>query len=361
MFGCDAGWADCNRDGGDGCEVEIYTNPDHCGGCGRTCAPAHARGACASGTCGVGTCETGYADCNGWSFDGCETDLTSTSDCGICDNVCPYGARCIDGHCGGGAPGDTRETARSIDLWSAQTLLDADTTTAVHDTTGPCGCTATGRDVFFTFRLTQPELVYADTVGATWDTSLFFQDAAGANIATAGVAFGLACNDDGGLAGCTTGTLSQVLVRLEAGTYYLVLSGCGSGRATIRFQHLAVGTGTLVALAGGSRTLTGSTSGSSRVSTTCGSGVGPEAIYFWHTCPGAPGGTFTAATCGLASWDTILEQRSAARSLAACNDDGCDVQSSITAAIPTGPGIHVLQVDGFGGASGSYGVEVTRP
>jgi hypothetical protein len=35
--------------------------------------------------------------------------------------------------------------------------------------------------VFYRFTLTAPEIVYADTIGATWDTALFFQTSTGTN------------------------------------------------------------------------------------------------------------------------------------------------------------------------------------
>ena len=36
-YPCDVGWADCNGDLADGCEVNTMVNPSNCGGCGVTC------------------------------------------------------------------------------------------------------------------------------------------------------------------------------------------------------------------------------------------------------------------------------------------------------------------------------------
>jgi hypothetical protein len=94
--------------------------------------------------------------------------------------------------------------------------------------------------VFFVFTLTAPEMIYADTVGTGFDTSLFLQDAMGRNITDPGTVGGAACNDDNGV-GCGTGLQSIIVARLPAGTYYLVLSGCGAGAGTIHFQHLPAG------------------------------------------------------------------------------------------------------------------------
>jgi hypothetical protein len=110
---------------------------------------------------------------------------------------------------------------------------------------GSCGCTS-GNDVFYRFTLTAPELVYADTIGATWDTSLFLQSSTGTNLTSAGTTGGITCNDDYGL--CPTsgtgsiGRQSQIMARLGPGTYFLVLSGCSQGAAAIRFQHLPAAT-----------------------------------------------------------------------------------------------------------------------
>jgi hypothetical protein len=152
------------------------------------------------------------------------------------------------------------------------------------------------------------------------------------------------------------------MARLNPGTYYLVLSGCGWGPATVRFQHLPVGNGSLTLLGpGSSATVSGTTSGSG-IMFGC-TGVGPENTYFWYSCQSYAGGAFSASTCGGASWDTVLYQRSASRSpTEICNDDACSVQSNISGSIPSGPGLHTLYIDGFGStSSGAYTITYTRP
>jgi hypothetical protein len=91
-----------------------------------------------------------------------------------------------------------------------------------------------------------------------------------------------------------------------------------------------------------------------------------ENTYYWYTCGASAVGTFAASTCGRATWDTVLEQRSAARPANACNDDGvglgCGLRSSISSSIPAGAGIHTLYVDGVGATQlGTYGAAVSRP
>jgi hypothetical protein len=49
----------------------------------------------------VDRCSDGFADCNGLSGDGCETDLLNTTErCGRCDVACTGSQRCRSGVCG---------------------------------------------------------------------------------------------------------------------------------------------------------------------------------------------------------------------------------------------------------------------
>lgn len=50
---CGDRWADCNGNFDDACEVDIFSDPENCGGCGIACAPGQA---CAGGRCVVEPC-----------------------------------------------------------------------------------------------------------------------------------------------------------------------------------------------------------------------------------------------------------------------------------------------------------------
>jgi hypothetical protein len=101
---CSAGTADCEggSDAAAGCETALSA-VDHCGGCAVKCpTPAHASAACKDGGCAVGECASGWADCNGDPADGCEVDLSSADDCGKCASPCalPHASsRCDQGNC----------------------------------------------------------------------------------------------------------------------------------------------------------------------------------------------------------------------------------------------------------------------
>jgi len=83
--------------------VDFLTDPDNCGACGAPCkmpGPNQAR-ACKKGVCAY-ECAPGFADCNGDPSDGCEVDLSvHPAHCGACGNSCDLaaGQPCIEGKC----------------------------------------------------------------------------------------------------------------------------------------------------------------------------------------------------------------------------------------------------------------------
>ncbi|MBI4702883.1 MAG: hypothetical protein HY744_17335, partial [Deltaproteobacteria bacterium] len=88
---CKQGYGDCNANMNDGCEIDTTSNASHCGGCGKPCAPvANGTAACTASVCGVGSCNQGFGDCDKNAGNGCEINLTSDkNNCGSCGNVCP--------------------------------------------------------------------------------------------------------------------------------------------------------------------------------------------------------------------------------------------------------------------------------
>jgi hypothetical protein len=93
------GLADC---GTAGCR-DLRSEVDYCGSCSNKCpAPKdHQRRACHKGTCEL-ECLPGFADCNGDPSDGCEIDLTAhPANCGACGNRCDVaaGQPCVEGKC----------------------------------------------------------------------------------------------------------------------------------------------------------------------------------------------------------------------------------------------------------------------
>jgi streptogramin lyase len=69
---CNAGYADCNGDRADGCEVEVATSATHCGRCGNACNFANGTGTCTMGGCRLTACDAGFDNCDGIDANGCE-------------------------------------------------------------------------------------------------------------------------------------------------------------------------------------------------------------------------------------------------------------------------------------------------
>jgi len=104
LLQCSPGFANCDIDSSNGCEVTLGSDINNCGGCGVVCAqPAHATRSCLNGVCGLGQCSVGFADCDNNSADGCEASLSNDkNNCGSCGNVCnlPHaGEGCSSGAC----------------------------------------------------------------------------------------------------------------------------------------------------------------------------------------------------------------------------------------------------------------------
>lgn len=95
---CLVGFSDCNHSPGDGCEADITASLAHCGGCQTPCSEVGGVASCALGNCLI-TCDTEHADCNGDVGDGCEVTLASDPEhCGLCDHSC-LGADCLNAAC----------------------------------------------------------------------------------------------------------------------------------------------------------------------------------------------------------------------------------------------------------------------
>jgi hypothetical protein len=90
---CNGGFQDCNSDFcGDGCEVDVRTDPLNCGACGNACAPGQV---CWAGTC---LCPAGMTRC----ASGCVDLSVDTRNCGACGRRCPGGSEGGGPSCEGG-------------------------------------------------------------------------------------------------------------------------------------------------------------------------------------------------------------------------------------------------------------------
>ncbi|MBI5516821.1 MAG: hypothetical protein HY909_23755 [Deltaproteobacteria bacterium] len=385
---CNTGFGNCDGNDANGCEADTQTQVAHCGGCGRACALPNATPACRGGGCVIASCNTGFGDCDGMNATGCETDLgASDLHCGACRRACAAGTRCAAGLC---VPvNDTPGTATAVDL--ARTRVDLPFVNVNANTTVPVStacASSSGADVFFRFDLTRQEVIYADTLGAGFDTVLFL--AVRGRLAGSFVQYRrescegtfctplsplpgeLFCNDDmtRGASefgpGCGAGgNASMIAAILGPGTYFLGVAGYGTatGTGTVHFEHLPYTFPPYsdaqpsyipnVVTGGQYRYTRVPIAGASAYPATCGLGAGPEHAYWWRSCPEATAVRFRANTCpSIAVTDTVLDLRHGSGAAGACNDDqtGCVAgtrSSYIDTTLPVGAGLHVLTMDTY--------------
>jgi hypothetical protein len=258
------------------------------------------------------------------------------------------GATLADGSC---------EAPIPIPTDSSQTDITVDTTGRAHITDVPCA--TTGSTVVLSFVLTQPELVYADTFGASWNTVLAFGDYCDGASGVLPATGTSTCNNDA----CGT-SQSQAIALMGYGRHYLFVTGPPnqSGQVTVHFQHALAGTGPLTPLPAGIGTLQGTTSGTGGVSL-CEASA-PENSYWWSSCSTYQGGVLAASTCTGTTFDTVLSLQVPRAGTLNCSDDEptCGVWSKMSVVIPKGAGIVVLTVDGgTGSAKGAYTLTYQRP
>jgi hypothetical protein len=93
---CSTGTADCDDDPTD-CEADV-TLLTQCGTCGVRCVGTNGTVVCGDRGCEMTTCIAGFGDCNDSGVDGCEVDLQTSQNCGVCGHSCGAAA-CTAGLC----------------------------------------------------------------------------------------------------------------------------------------------------------------------------------------------------------------------------------------------------------------------
>src|ERR1019366_6592332 len=108
---CTGSFQHCTADASDKCETNTDLDVAHCGACATPCSTTHGTPACNAAKCSI-ACDAGFADCNNDASDGCEVDVTRDgANCGACGSACSHtnateacsGGRCTITACAAGA------------------------------------------------------------------------------------------------------------------------------------------------------------------------------------------------------------------------------------------------------------------
>ncbi len=118
---CSVGYGNCDGVATNGCETNTSTTAAHCGACGAACSLANAIPACVGGACAIAACSAGYGDCDGRASNGCETALSTSTNCGSCGNRCGAGTLCSAGACASSCPAGSTYCAGSGSCVDLQT------------------------------------------------------------------------------------------------------------------------------------------------------------------------------------------------------------------------------------------------
>tara|TARA_R110002095_G_scaffold94965_2_gene82925 strand:- start:989 stop:3922 length:2934 start_codon:yes stop_codon:yes gene_type:complete len=228
-------------------------------------------------------------------------------------------------------------------------------TNATNSGFGGISCGSIAADIFYQWTVPADGDYVIDTCGSSFDTSLNVHNGVGCAAVCAGSSSN-DCGDDGEvvLVGATTG--DQVLIQVGGS-----LGGTGSGAINISVvippppanndcgnaQGVVLGATAISNLGATDSNFFGATLGCQA------SNTGIADVFYQWTVPAT--GCYEIDLCG-ASFDTTLSLYNGSGCSAICreqNDDACGTASSITTSSLTAGDQILIQVGGYGGATGS--------
>ncbi|MFO0558320.1 MAG: hypothetical protein U0269_09885 [Polyangiales bacterium] len=92
--------------------VNLLSDPSNCGSCSNACSLPNATAGCSAGACVIASCLDGFADCDGNAANGCEVTLGTASNCTRCGDACSGSTPVCGGRAAGCASGCTGSTVR---------------------------------------------------------------------------------------------------------------------------------------------------------------------------------------------------------------------------------------------------------
>jgi hypothetical protein len=86
---CNSPYQNCDGQYTSGCNIDLATDPEHCGSCGNPCTVMNGTASCTGGTCTIASCNLPHQNCDGKYSSGCNINLdTDPQNCGTCGNKC---------------------------------------------------------------------------------------------------------------------------------------------------------------------------------------------------------------------------------------------------------------------------------
>ncbi len=346
---CKEGVIACDTSGAAVCTDKTGDTLESCNGADDDCDGTTDEGFTLGAACAVGTgacARSGLTMCNAGGT-GTQCNVTAGAPT---PELCGNG---IDEDCNGSDVSCPINDlpAGAIDV-SAGGTFTVDLSAAHDDAHASCSSTG-GRDVFYKLTLGAPEVMYVDTIGSNFDSTVSIYPGA-----CTGLGAEQGCSDD--VCGVRQ---SQLAMQLAAGTYCIVADQFSSGQtAGALVLNVVHGGRTGFPIAASSGSQAGNTcNGASNQngSTSCQpSAAGNDVGYFFLSCPNTTVNV-SANTCTGTTWDSIVYLRhgSAASSdvSGGCSDDSCGLESSFTGAMIAAAGLNWLIVDGYTSGSPSCG------
>jgi hypothetical protein len=132
---CNSGSGNCDGNVTNGCETNLISNSLHCGACGAACSQSHGTTTCVGGSCSVQTCSPGYGNCDSDASNACELDTqTSVAHCGPC----------LAG-CNGGCPGGCTQPNATPQCTSGNCVIGSCNTGYLDCSSAAAGCETNGQ------------------------------------------------------------------------------------------------------------------------------------------------------------------------------------------------------------------------
>jgi hypothetical protein len=190
ITGCvDSGGAeyeDCDGTYDNGCETNVLSNPNDCGGCapgpGTNCTALKNNSSlhinsinCSSGDCVITGCTTGYSDCDLNPTNGCESHIVDDPDrCGACLSTDPKGGSGVDCSAQPNTTGQCINYACEIDqcALSFGTGCERNLTRVIFGSTGTTGTflvTYNATNLVVTATINDSNIYTTSDGGEPWD------------------------------------------------------------------------------------------------------------------------------------------------------------------------------------------------